>query len=161
MMFSVKVTLLDKTTHSNPYQLMAVFCICWARQNCLMAINFLVSLLKKNWNNVSRLSRKDLKILKTSCPLSCIWLVTHYSWPFVGLLPQLGQDKMIKLLVLQHASKISKDTADLNSRSSDCTSRARWESPLPSMAESVEGNIVHIGLVLGRRRKGLRGFVLQ
>jgi Trm5-related predicted tRNA methylase len=24
MMFSVKVTLLDKTTHSNPYQLMAV-----------------------------------------------------------------------------------------------------------------------------------------
>ncbi len=23
------------------------------RQNCLMAINFLVSLLKKNWNNVS------------------------------------------------------------------------------------------------------------
>ena len=29
-----------------------------------MAINFLVSLLKKNWNNVSRLSRKDLKILK-------------------------------------------------------------------------------------------------
>lgn len=23
------------------------------RQNCLMAINFLVSLLKKNWNNVA------------------------------------------------------------------------------------------------------------
>merc|ERR1711935_1158758 len=25
------------------------------RQNCLMAINFLVSLLKKNWNNIKRL----------------------------------------------------------------------------------------------------------
>merc|ERR1711904_469130 len=26
------------------------------RQNCLMAINFLVSLLKKNWNNIKRLT---------------------------------------------------------------------------------------------------------
>jgi len=29
------------------------------RQNCLMAINFLVSLLKKNWNNVRRLHMKS------------------------------------------------------------------------------------------------------
>mmetsp|Transcript_110 Transcript_110/g.235 ORF Transcript_110/g.235 Transcript_110/m.235 type:complete len:218 (+) Transcript_110:59-712(+) len=29
------------------------------RQNCLMAINFLVSLLKKNWNNVKRLHMKS------------------------------------------------------------------------------------------------------
>merc|ERR1712151_1235095 len=29
------------------------------RQNCLMAINFLVSLLKKNWNNVKRLHIKS------------------------------------------------------------------------------------------------------
>jgi len=29
------------------------------RQNCLMAINFLVSLLKKNWNNVKRLHLKS------------------------------------------------------------------------------------------------------
>jgi len=29
------------------------------RQNCLMAINFLVSLLKKNWNNVNRLHLKS------------------------------------------------------------------------------------------------------
>merc|ERR1712232_1175604 len=29
------------------------------RQNCLMAINFLVSLLKKNWNNVRRLCIKS------------------------------------------------------------------------------------------------------
>merc|ERR1719281_1976045 len=29
------------------------------RQNCLMAINFLVSLLKKNWNNVRRLHIKS------------------------------------------------------------------------------------------------------
>merc|ERR1712226_1394631 len=29
------------------------------RQNCLMAINFLVSLLKKNWNNVKRLCIKS------------------------------------------------------------------------------------------------------
>jgi len=29
------------------------------RQNCLMAINFLVSLLKKNWNNVGRLHLKS------------------------------------------------------------------------------------------------------
>jgi len=29
------------------------------RQNCLMAINFLVSLLKKNWNNVNSLHLKS------------------------------------------------------------------------------------------------------
>merc|ERR1712129_214767 len=29
------------------------------RQNCLMAINFLVSLLKKNWNNIKRLHIKS------------------------------------------------------------------------------------------------------
>merc|ERR1712028_29448 len=29
------------------------------RQNCLMAINFLVSLLKKNWNNIKRLHLKS------------------------------------------------------------------------------------------------------
>mmetsp|Transcript_112019 Transcript_112019/g.356032 ORF Transcript_112019/g.356032 Transcript_112019/m.356032 type:complete len:83 (+) Transcript_112019:126-374(+) len=29
------------------------------RQNSLMAINFLVSLLKKNWNNVKRLTLKS------------------------------------------------------------------------------------------------------
>merc|ERR1712226_180718 len=29
------------------------------RQNCLMAINFFVSLLKKNWNNVKRLHMKS------------------------------------------------------------------------------------------------------
>jgi len=29
------------------------------RQNCLMAINFLVSLLKKNWNNIGRLHLKS------------------------------------------------------------------------------------------------------
>merc|ERR1712186_242307 len=29
------------------------------RQNCLMAINFFVSLLKKNWNNVKRLHIKS------------------------------------------------------------------------------------------------------
>ena len=126
-----------------------------------MAINFLVSLLKKNWNNVSRLSRKDLKILKDLKDFLPPVLHLIGDPLLLAFWPQLGQDKMIRLLVLQHASKISKETADLNSRSNDCTSRARWESPLPSMAESVEGNIVHIGLVLGRRRKGLRGFVLQ
>lgn len=30
------------------------------RQNCLMAINFLVSLLKKNWNNVPSARSKAL-----------------------------------------------------------------------------------------------------
>merc|ERR1711904_148806 len=29
------------------------------RQNCLMSINFLVSLLKKNWNNIKRLHIKS------------------------------------------------------------------------------------------------------
>merc|ERR1719379_1263805 len=52
------------------FQLKKVFCMGVAvgnvgmtpdelRQNCLMAINFLVSLLKKNWNNVKRLHIKS------------------------------------------------------------------------------------------------------
>ena len=76
-MFSFKATFLDKTTHS--HIIWWRLSICGARQNCLMAINFLVSLLKKNWNNVSRLSRKGLK--------NCIWLVNYVNWcPIAPLL---------------------------------------------------------------------------
>lgn len=51
------------------------------------------------------------------------------------------------------------------SRSSDCTSRAPWESPLPSMAESGQWYRgtwllpVRVGLVLGRQRKGRQSSV--
>ena len=38
-------------------------------------------------------------------------------------------------------------------RSNDCTSRAQWESLSLFTAETVERNVAHMGLVLGRRRK--------
>ena len=39
------------------------------RQNCLMAINFLVSLLKKNWNNVTR-PTAFVQLLSSFCVMS-------------------------------------------------------------------------------------------
>lgn len=60
---------------------------CWhniCRQNCLMAINFLVSLLKKNWNNVS-------------CPNSS----KLFQWPMTGILTH-GED-VSRVFSLQHA----------------------------------------------------------
>lgn len=51
------------------------------------------------------------------------------------------------------------------SRSSDCTSRAPWESPLPSMAESGQWYRgtwflpVRVGLVFGRQRKARQSSV--
>ena len=48
-------TSADSCARRTGFRLMACVCACvQRRQNCLMAINFLVSLLKKNWNNASR-----------------------------------------------------------------------------------------------------------